>query len=60
MVEALDVHEGDDIEIRIADDSALEVRKMLDPEALLTRLRRFRGRLPEGFVFDRNERHIPD
>ena len=55
VVEALDLKEGDDIEIMIAGSRAFEVSKTPDATDILTRLRQFRGRLPAGFKFDRLE-----
>ena len=52
--------EGDNIEIHVEDSRTLGVRKSPDRRELLARLRRFRGRLPEGFVFDRLEAHERD
>ena len=60
VVEALDLKEGDDIEIQVADARAFGVRKSPDNRELLARLRKFRGRLPEGFQFDRFEAHGED
>jgi antitoxin MazE len=55
VVEALNLKEGDQIEIRIADKREFSVRR--DPARLraLDRLRRLRRPLPPGFVFDRTE-----
>ncbi|QRM35388.1 AbrB/MazE/SpoVT family DNA-binding domain-containing protein [Microvirga sp. VF16] len=55
VVEALDLKEGDDIEIMIAGSRAFEVSKSPDATGILARLRQFRGRLPAGFKFDRLE-----
>lgn len=55
VVEALNLKEGDDIEIRAADWRALDVARKPTPEDLLQRLRTFRGRLPADFKFDRDE-----
>jgi antitoxin MazE len=55
LVEALDLKEGDDIEITIAGTRRLEVARDLTREAALKRLRKFRGRLPKGFTFNREE-----
>jgi antitoxin MazE len=55
VVEALELKEGDDIEIRIAGRRELEASRQPDREELLKRLRAFRGRLPAGFKFDRDE-----
>jgi antitoxin MazE len=55
VVEALELKEGDDIEIRITGRSELELSRKPDREELLKRLRAFRGRLPADFKFDRDE-----
>ncbi len=55
VVEALELKEGDDIEVTIADWRSLEVDRKPSPEDLLMRLRKFRGRLPADFRFDREE-----
>lgn len=55
VVEALEIHEGDDIELVVYDERSLQVRKKPGLETLLKRLRKHRGRLPEDFVFDRDQ-----
>jgi antitoxin MazE len=55
VVEALKLHEGDDIEVLIADERAFKVRKKPGKEAILARLRKFRGKLPSDFKFDRDD-----
>lgn len=55
VVEALNLKEGDDIEIRAADWRALDVSRKPTPQDLLQRLRAFRGRLPADFKFERDE-----
>jgi len=57
VVEALDLHEGVDIEIQAEGSRSLSVRKSPDQRELLARLRKYRKRLPEGFRFDRPEAH---
>ena len=57
VVEALGLREGDDIEIQVEAERALSIRKAPDNGELLARLRKYRGRLPEGFRFDRLEAH---
>jgi len=57
VVEALGLHEGDDIEIHIVGARAFEISKAPSNAALLARLRKYRGRLPEDFRFDRLEAH---
>jgi antitoxin MazE len=55
VVEALDLKEGDQIEIRIAGTREFEVRRDPARQRALGRLRRLRRPLPAGFVFDRAE-----
>ncbi|KAF0179742.1 MAG: AbrB/MazE/SpoVT family DNA-binding domain-containing protein [Hyphomonadaceae bacterium] len=55
VVEALGLEEGDDIVIEVAGKRAFAVEKGADAAELLARLRKYRGRLPEGFRFDRLE-----
>ncbi len=57
VVEALGLREGDDIEIQVEAERVLSIRKAPDNRELLARLRKHRGRLPEGFRFDRLEAH---
>jgi antitoxin MazE len=55
VVEALQLKEGDDIETHVANERVFELEKKPTPQELLARLRKYRGRLPEGFKFDRLE-----
>jgi len=55
VVEALELQEGDDIEIVVGDSRTFGVRKKPGADALLKRLRAFRGKLPADFKFDRDE-----
>ena len=55
VVEALELKEGDRIEIRIADGRVFEVRRDQSRERALARLRKLRRPFPPGFVFDREE-----
>ena len=55
VVEALELKEGDEIEIHLADARHFNVSRKSDRKQLLTRLRAFRGRLPPDFKFDREE-----
>ncbi len=59
VVEALDLKEGEEIEIHVTGLRSLEVARKPAARDLLARLRKFRGRLPADFKFDRlaaNER----
>jgi len=55
IVEALHLKEGDDIEIHVVGARAFGVKKAPGARELLARLRKYRGRLPAGFKFDRIE-----
>ena len=55
VVEALDLKEGDDISIHVMGARAFEIEKSLTPQEALARLRKYRGRLPADFLFDREE-----
>ncbi len=55
VVEALELREGDEIEIRVAAAREFAVARKPGREDLLARLRAFRGRLPADFTFDRDE-----
>ena len=49
--------EIDNIEIIIADEAKFGVKKKPLPREILARLRKYRGYMPEGFKFDREEAH---
>ncbi len=55
VVDALTLHEGDEIEIQVAGKRTFEIAKQPGTRQLLERLRKFRGRLPSSFKFDRLE-----
>lgn len=55
VVEALELKPGDEVELHVADARDLGVARKPSREDLLERLRRFRGRLPKDFKFDREE-----
>jgi antitoxin MazE len=55
VVEALELKEGDEIEIQVADAKHFGVARKPGRDELLKRLRAFRGRLPADFKFDRDE-----
>jgi antitoxin MazE len=57
VVKALELKEGDDIEIRIAGSRALEVGRDQRRQRALENLRKLRRPFPPGFVFDREEAH---
>lgn len=53
VIEALDLKDGDDIEIEVVGARQLEVKRTEDSRQVLERLKKFRGRLPPDFHFDR-------
>lgn len=55
VVEALDLKDGDSIEIRIAGDRVFEVSRDRARQQALARLRKLSRPFPAGFVFDREE-----
>ena len=55
VVEVLGLKEGDSIEIHVADRRSFAIEKAPTSKQLLERLRKYRGRLPAGFRFDRLE-----
>lgn len=55
VVEALQLKPGDQVDIRIADDRTLDVERSPEAKELLERLRKYRGRMPADFKFDRLE-----
>ena len=59
VVEALKLRAGDEIEITVSGSRRFNVERDRSSERALLSLRKFRGRLPAGFKFDRtaaNER----
>lgn len=55
VVDAMKPHEGDHIEVVIADLRVLRIARKPNRETLLARLRLFRGKLPTDFRFERDE-----
>jgi antitoxin MazE len=58
VVEALELREGDEIEVVIADERVFQVSKKPGRDAVLARLRQFRGKLPADFKLDRNDANV--
>jgi antitoxin MazE len=59
VVEALKLKPGDEIEITVSSGRRFEVARDRTIERALASIRKFRGRMPAGFKFDRgaaNER----
>jgi antitoxin MazE len=57
VVEALELKDGDQIEIRVAGEREFEVSRDRSRERAMERLRRLRRPLPAGFTFDRTAEH---
>ena len=55
VVEALELKEGDQIEVKIAGAREFEIGRDRSRERALERLRKMRRPLPAGFKFDRVE-----
>lgn len=55
VVEALELKEGDQVEVRVAGTREFEVGRDRSREQALERLRQLRRPLPAGFKFDRVE-----
>jgi antitoxin MazE len=55
VIKALEIKEGDDIEVLIADERVFKLRKKPNKKDILARLRKFRGKLPADFIFDRED-----
>ena len=55
VVEALELKDGDQIEVRVAGTREFEIDRDPTRERALERLRKMRWKLPAGFKFDRVE-----
>jgi antitoxin MazE len=55
VVEALELKEGEEIEIHVLGARSVEIGRKPGARELLARLRKYRGRLPASFRFDRIE-----
>jgi antitoxin MazE len=55
VVEALDLQEGDEIELHAVDSRDLDVVRRPTRQELIEQLRKYRGLLPADFKFDREE-----
>lgn len=60
LVQALDLHEGEDIELHAVGARSFEVERRPDTADLFRRLRKLRGTLPADFHFDRLEANSRD
>ena len=57
VVEVLGLKEGDQVEIQVAGARTFELSRSPESRELVARLRKYRGRLPASFKFDRLEAH---
>jgi len=55
VVESLHLQDGDDIEIHVIGERSFEIEKKASAAELLERIRKYRGKLPADFRFDRLE-----
>ncbi len=55
VVNALNLHEGDEIEVVVTGERSLQIGRKPDNKDFLARLRKFRGSIPTDFKFDRDE-----
>ena len=55
VVEALELKEGDEIEVHVAGERAFDVARDRSREHALARIRAFRKRLPADWKLDREE-----
>jgi antitoxin MazE len=60
VVEALQLRDGDEIEIRVDDPRTLSVVKKPDIEEMFARVRKLRGAMPRDFKFNREELYERD
>lgn len=55
VTDALELREGDEIEIRVAGNREFDIRRDQSRQKALERLRKLRRPIPPGFKFDREE-----
>jgi antitoxin MazE len=55
VVEALDLKEGDQVEIRVVGDHEVEIARAREVEEILSRIDELSRPLPPGYKFDRLE-----
>ncbi len=55
VVDALELKEGDDIVVRVADDRSFEIGRDDTRRKALERIKSLRLKLPAGWTFDRDE-----
>jgi antitoxin MazE len=55
VVEALELKEGDEVEVHVAGDRAFDIARDETRQRALARIRAFRWKLPADWKFDREE-----
>lgn len=60
VVEALQLQDGDDLEIHVQTPRVLTVVKKPDIEEMFARVRKLRGAIPKDFKFNREELYERD
>jgi antitoxin MazE len=60
VVEALQLQDGDDIEIHVEAPRVLTIVKKPDIEEMFARVRKLRGAMPKDFKFNREELYERD
>lgn len=55
LVRELRLSVGEEVEFRVDDDRTFYLKRTAGREELLSRLRKFRGILPENYTFDREQ-----
>jgi antitoxin MazE len=60
LVEELGLKEGDEIEFRRVQDGVVEIARKPSPDELFARLDKFKGTMPAGFKFNREEANSRD
>lgn len=60
VVEALQLQDGDEVEIRVDDARTLTVAKKPDLEEMFARVRKLRGKMPKDYKFNREELYERD
>jgi antitoxin MazE len=60
VVESLGLTEGDEIDVAVANERKLLIRKTPDRLQMIEDLRKYRGLIPADFKFDRDEANSRD
>ena len=55
IVDALALELGQELDVRVQYDGSLRIARKIPPEEALAGLRKYRGRMPADYKFDREE-----